>query len=78
MVAGWAGLMGKEGSHVGVACWLLGCVIVLATHEHERRCAGTVSDRQTARRSTAGDALARLAYAAESFAQTEPGVAKVA
>ena len=37
--------MCKEGSHVSMACWLLGCVDVLAAREHD---AAWASDKQHA------------------------------
>ena len=37
--------MGKEGSHVGVARWLLGCVNVLAARKHN---AAWASDKRHA------------------------------
>ena len=37
--------MGKEGSHVSMPCWLLGCVEVLAACEHN---AARASDKRQA------------------------------
>ena len=41
----WAGLVGKEGSHVSMPCWLLGCIEVLAACEHN---AAWTSDKRQA------------------------------
>ena len=37
--------MGKEGSHVSMPCWLLGCIEVLAAREHN---AAWTSDKRQA------------------------------